>query len=211
MHAAVSKVMDIDQPVHILDAGCGLTFFPYFLLEQFPALTISACDIDRSLEDLYASISTQQDRTPSFSVADLTALPYPDQSFDAIYCVSVLEHIPARERVMKEFARVLKPEGKLIVSFDISLDGSRDICLPEAARMLVELSRYFQGTECLEIPSLESCKIENYFTTHDARVGQLPWTYPAMLYQMRALLQGKGWPTWPPLLTVSCGVLQKKA
>lgn len=214
MFAALSALVDVGHPVRILDAGSGMTFFPYFLLEQFPALDIDCCDIDASLQALHAKIATAQARKPQFTTADMTALPYPDASFDAIYCVSVLEHIPGRERVMKEFARVLKPRGSLVISFDLCPDGSRDISMPDARRMMTELEHYFQDTAQLEIPAGNFPDARKIFSTYTARAINpqlLPWTYPAVLYQTRAFLQGKGWPAWPPLLTASCGVLQKKA
>ncbi len=212
MHAAIAD-MARAAPVRLLDAGCGLTFFPYFLLERYPGLEISSCDIDASLQELYERLSAHHPRHPAFGMADLTALPYPAESFDGLYCVSVLEHIPGRALAMKEFARVLRPGGRLIVSFDISLDGNRDISLEDAAIMIKELERYFDGTEQLGIPVQDEFNADDYFTTRDAvrlNCGKLPWTYPAVMYQIQALLKGKGWPAWPPLLTVSCAVLVKK-
>ncbi len=40
---------------------------------------------------------------------DITDIPYPDDSFDVIYCSHVLEHVPDDRRAMCELNRVLKP------------------------------------------------------------------------------------------------------
>lgn len=71
--------------------------------------------------------------------ASLTALPYPDGKFDKVYCISVLEHLrdpfnkwpwllPLRrllpfltatiEDSLREFRRVLKDDGLMVVTFD---------------------------------------------------------------------------------------------
>jgi SAM-dependent methyltransferase len=47
--------------------------------------------------------------------ADITALPYPDASFDFILCIHVLEHVPDDALAMRELLRVLKSDGCAII------------------------------------------------------------------------------------------------
>jgi ubiquinone/menaquinone biosynthesis C-methylase UbiE len=49
-------------------------------------------------------------------VSDITSIPMPDSSFDVIMCIEVLEHLPDPVQAIKEFARLLKPNGHLIVT-----------------------------------------------------------------------------------------------
>jgi SAM-dependent methyltransferase len=48
-------------------------------------------------------------------VMDITNIPYPDQSFDVIYCSHVLEHVPDDRKALREFRRVLKSSGWTVV------------------------------------------------------------------------------------------------
>ncbi len=49
-------------------------------------------------------------------VSDITAIPAPDASFDAILCSEVLEHVPEPTRALDEFSRILKHGGTLILT-----------------------------------------------------------------------------------------------
>lgn len=49
-------------------------------------------------------------------VSDITAIPAPDASFDAILCSEVLEHIPEPTHALDEFFRLLKPGGVVILT-----------------------------------------------------------------------------------------------
>jgi predicted SAM-dependent methyltransferase len=53
---------------------------------------------------------------------DLTALPFNSNSFDAIICQHVLEHIQPDREVMKELFRVLRPGGWATISSPIRWD-----------------------------------------------------------------------------------------
>jgi len=49
-------------------------------------------------------------------ISDITEIPEPDVSFDAIMCIEVFEHLPEPIKAIQEFARLLKPNGALILT-----------------------------------------------------------------------------------------------
>lgn len=49
-------------------------------------------------------------------VCDIVNVPEPDASFDVILCSEVFEHLPDALKALDEFARLLKPGGKLIIT-----------------------------------------------------------------------------------------------
>ena len=53
-------------------------------------------------------------------VGDITRIPAPDDSFDAILCSEVLEHVPEPTHALDEFTRLLKPGGTLILTAPFS-------------------------------------------------------------------------------------------
>jgi ubiquinone/menaquinone biosynthesis C-methylase UbiE len=56
------------------------------------------------------------DQTKLDIISDITAIPEPDGSFDAIMCIEVFEHLPEPIKAIKEFSRLLTKGGHLIIT-----------------------------------------------------------------------------------------------
>ena len=56
------------------------------------------------------------DNTHLDIVSDITDIPVDDESFDALLCTEVLEHVPDAVAALNEFSRVLKPGGILLIT-----------------------------------------------------------------------------------------------
>ncbi len=55
----------------------------------------------------------------SLRAGDVCALPYPDGAFDAVVCLSVLEHLTELDKACAEMRRVLAPGGVAVVGFPV--------------------------------------------------------------------------------------------
>lgn len=53
-------------------------------------------------------------------VSDITDIPVPDASFDAVMCTEVFEHLPRPDLALHEFTRILRPGGLLIITAPFS-------------------------------------------------------------------------------------------
>jgi SAM-dependent methyltransferase len=88
----------------ILDAGAGECRHA----EVFSHCAYVACD--RAVGDAswdYGRLDV---------LADLEALPFRPESFDAILCSQTLEHVPEPQHALREMSAVLKPNGRLILT-----------------------------------------------------------------------------------------------
>ncbi|HEX5705042.1 MAG TPA: methyltransferase domain-containing protein [Pyrinomonadaceae bacterium] len=60
----------------------------------------------------------------SFRVADANArLPFADESFDALICIDSMNHFPERERVFREWRRVLRSGGRALFTDPVVITG----------------------------------------------------------------------------------------
>ena len=89
----------------ILDLGCGVGYGSHFLA-SFGAAEVTAADAD-SIAIEYASKTYAH---PSIQYVHFDAtkpLPFPDQSFDFVFCSQVIEHVEDPFSFLKEIRRVL--------------------------------------------------------------------------------------------------------
>ena len=199
----VAEVVRANPRARILDAGSGATFLPFYLRSCFEGTTVACCDTDDTLTDVFASLNRNMNGDVEFSAADIRALPYDDRSFDLVYCVSVLEHTDSYEDILDEFARVSNGGG-MAITFDVSLDGTRDMRLEDLDRMLKALASVFDQDPDLGLTVKSQLSIPDIVTTHTVDPDLLPWRGPPFLHRLKSSLANRRLVRWPPLLTVCC-------
>lgn len=87
----------------ILDAGCGTGYFSrHFVQDGHPVLGI---DLDPA-----AANFARRSRSPELAVAvaDMTALPFPDRSFDCVVAVTSLCFVADEAKAIQEIVRVAR-------------------------------------------------------------------------------------------------------
>ena len=93
----------------VLDLGCAGGFMAEALASKGARVT----GIDPASDAIEAAKSraTLVGQAIRYDVGIGEALPYEDETFDAVVCVDVLEHVSDRTKVTAEIARVLRPGG----------------------------------------------------------------------------------------------------
>ncbi|MDI6780641.1 MAG: class I SAM-dependent methyltransferase [bacterium] len=126
-HPSESVVRFIDSTIkkkgkkveRILDIGCGNgRHIAYLAKEGFHAcgIDISQKSLDIAanwLSEIMADTAPDMGAVPELKKGCVTAIPYPDEYFDAVICFGVLDHLffDDIETAIAEIDRVLKPEG----------------------------------------------------------------------------------------------------
>jgi len=96
----------------IIDVGCGDGYITSQILKKFKE--VAGEDISKE------AIKIAKKKNPKISlvVATCTNLPFSDNSFDTVVASETLEHVNYNDgkMLLKEARRILKPQGKLIIS-----------------------------------------------------------------------------------------------
>lgn len=104
---AIVNLCNLDQISHlkVLDFGCGKGNLVNALFEE--GYDTYGCDIEE-----YWMTNSTVDAT-KFKLIPLApyTLPYPDNYFDVVISITVMEHAQNKEEIFKEIHRVLKPGG----------------------------------------------------------------------------------------------------
>jgi demethylmenaquinone methyltransferase/2-methoxy-6-polyprenyl-1,4-benzoquinol methylase len=101
-----------------LDVGCGVGLYTLWLAEalgpegQVVGIDRAAERIDAAIHLVGMALAPNRLR---FRQGDGTAIAEADHTFDWVWCADVLHHIDDPVTALKEFARVVRPGGQIII------------------------------------------------------------------------------------------------
>jgi len=113
------------EPHHdCLEVGGAGTPLKYLIAKLCRSLTSTEID-PKAIPQIQEQINNQGFKNIHQVEADVRNLPFPDNSFDRVFCISVVEHIEKdRDKAIKELIRVLKSKGVLILTMDVALTNA---------------------------------------------------------------------------------------
>lgn len=125
------------QPNWIVDVGCGVGHSAGLLQKRYPSAAVLALDIAHPM----LTYAKQQEVGVNFVCADTVAMPLADHSVDMIFANWILPWCPDMDVVLREWRRVLKPDGLLMFSslgpdtLQVWRAGLGDVILPDLIDM----------------------------------------------------------------------------
>lgn len=93
-----------------LECGTGPGYLHALLGKWFPQVKLYGLDLDSQ----EIQRARQASANARLLVASAESLPFPDQAFDAVLSLHMVEHLPEPEIFFREAARVLRPQGLLV-------------------------------------------------------------------------------------------------
>lgn len=101
-----------------LDVGCGVGLYALWLAEavgqggRVVAIEPESAKVEAARALVGGEAAGER---LEFQPGDGTAIPLPDRSVDWVWCGDVLHHIVDTEKALREFLRVVRPGGRIIV------------------------------------------------------------------------------------------------
>lgn len=157
--------LDFVDPVckgRLLDAGCGSG--KYSIPLQMRGFDVTGVDVSADALKMAAKGSVCRELDIKFLAADICHLPFPDASFDVVWCYGVLGHLLSDERelAISEFRRLLRSGGRLFLEVFGEEDmrfGGIEIEPNTFKRKNGIIYHYFNADELNGLLGIFSCRI----------------------------------------------------
>jgi cyclopropane fatty-acyl-phospholipid synthase-like methyltransferase len=125
MQDLVAEKLSLREGQEVLDAGCGQGVVATYLARKYACnvagITIVPFEV-RKARALAKGFGLE--RQTSFHEMDYLNTSFANDTFDAVYTIEALVHSPDAESTLKEFFRVLKPDGRLaLFEYTIAQDS----------------------------------------------------------------------------------------
>jgi ubiquinone/menaquinone biosynthesis C-methylase UbiE len=114
-----------------LEIGAGTGYFSLNLLQSGVVREATCTDISPGMVTTLGLNAERLGLTVKTARADAESLPFADSSFDLVLGHAVLHHLPNLPRAFAEFARVLRPGGRIVFAGEPSRVGDRIASVPK--------------------------------------------------------------------------------
>jgi SAM-dependent methyltransferase len=118
-------LLELSPGKRLLDIACG-SGGPALRIATKTGCSLFGIDIHEDAVSTANSLAAQDGLSgrAEFRVANgAEPLPFADAFFDAITCIDAINHLPDRPRVLSDWARLLKPGGRLLFTDPITVTG----------------------------------------------------------------------------------------
>jgi ubiquinone/menaquinone biosynthesis C-methylase UbiE len=129
---------------HTLDIGCDAGIYTIEFLRR-GVRKVTAVDINEETLTLARKNLASLNLSAELLVADAQALPFPDNTFDQVLCLMVMEHVKDPVSLLQGISRVLKPGGRLILSVPNELYLTRPVIPYDFSKILQVIGHEHKG------------------------------------------------------------------
>ena len=112
-HRLIRDGTELAPGTRLLEVGTGVGAVLAVLGQEFPGLELTGVDLEPKQLDFARGHLERSGVEATLVQADAVELPFEDESFDHVWMMWFLEHVPDPVAVMREAWRVLVPDGRI--------------------------------------------------------------------------------------------------
>lgn len=171
MQDLIAKSLDLKENQTVLDAGCGQGVVSIYLAQKYGCnivgITIVPFEVEKAR--MLAKKEGVGDKV-EYHLMDYSDTKFKNNQFDAIYTMEAFVHSPDIKKTLKEFYRILKPNGRLVMHEYTIADNNkfsdrekkiRDIVIEGSAMMALKNMKHDAFTNILKRAGFKSVKEQN--------------------------------------------------
>jgi len=113
--AQVVSVVKTRPGMKVLDVATGTGLVARALLASTPSISVVGVDISPGMLAVAQEKMTEATRF-SVSLADASALPFQDETFDGVFCVASIAYLSDADAALAEWVRVCRTSGKVAIT-----------------------------------------------------------------------------------------------
>lgn len=124
--AEIADLIERGPDVRVLDVACGAGGPSLALVERI-GCRLTGLDVEAAgIAQAQAQAAARGfSHLATFAVLDCSGpLPFEDGAFDAVLCIDAISHLNDRFRTLAEWARLLRPGGRLVFTDSFVLTGA---------------------------------------------------------------------------------------
>jgi ubiquinone/menaquinone biosynthesis C-methylase UbiE len=112
-HRLIADGTALEPGTRLLDVGCGVGAVLAVLGQEFPGVRLTGVDIEPAQLEFARGHLERSGVEATLVEGNALALPFEDESFDHVWMMWLLEHIPDAVAALREARRVLVPGGRI--------------------------------------------------------------------------------------------------
>jgi len=111
----LQKLLKLKKGEKVLDAGSGQGYAARYLAETTGAVITGITITPREVR-ISDKLSRKLLNKPTFILGDYAQTDFPNNHFDVVYTTETLSHSEDMQKTMREFYRILKPGGRIVLA-----------------------------------------------------------------------------------------------
>lgn len=154
----MTKMSSVIPTFNVLEVGCGTGIYTFEMAKYFKnilGLDISGGMLKEARKKIKNQNPTSNNVNVTFIGGDAENIPFKDSSFDCVMSINMLEHLDNIHKAVEEMKRVVKTDGKIIISIPNGNCKFDTKIVQMLMKMITPISQRVASDKSISVPYVE--------------------------------------------------------